>query len=197
MAEGNGLYYMGARYYDPEVGRFINKDPIGYMGGINLFTYTVNNFVTLIDPWGLMEFLTASGTRTPTWFDRALTGGNTWDIRTDVKIATIQPDKQEQVTAFINTMDRMWGIKLRISHAHRTIEKQNEYYRAGITRLKGGQSYHNYYPSRAFDVVPMVNGRCDYNSRAWGAIGGVGYSFGFKWGGHFRDPDKVHFEFPF
>jgi len=53
MAEGNGLYYMRARYYDPETGRFINKDPIGYMGGINLFTYVGNNLVTLVDPEGL------------------------------------------------------------------------------------------------------------------------------------------------
>ncbi|MCJ7546396.1 MAG: RHS repeat-associated core domain-containing protein [Deltaproteobacteria bacterium] len=52
MAEGNGLYCMGARYYDPEVGRFINKDPIGYAGGINLFTYVGNNPINLTDPLG-------------------------------------------------------------------------------------------------------------------------------------------------
>ena len=53
MAEGNGLYFMRARYYDPEVGRFINKDPIGYEGGINLYTYVENNPITLVDPEGL------------------------------------------------------------------------------------------------------------------------------------------------
>jgi RHS repeat-associated protein len=33
MTEPNGFYYMKARYYDPEVGRFISEDPIGFGGG--------------------------------------------------------------------------------------------------------------------------------------------------------------------
>jgi hypothetical protein len=53
MDEGNGLFYMWARYYDPEVGRFISKDPIGFLGGLNLYTYTGNNPVNWIDPMGL------------------------------------------------------------------------------------------------------------------------------------------------
>ena len=52
MAEGNGLYFMRARYYDPETGRFINKDPIGYAGGINLYTYVGNNLINWIDKDG-------------------------------------------------------------------------------------------------------------------------------------------------
>jgi RHS repeat-associated protein len=53
MAEGNGLYYMRARYYDPETGIFISKDPIGYLGGLNLFTYVGGNPLNRIDPLGL------------------------------------------------------------------------------------------------------------------------------------------------
>jgi RHS repeat-associated protein len=52
MDEGNGSFYMWARYYDPEVGRFINKDPIGFAGGLNLFQYVANNPVNKIDPEG-------------------------------------------------------------------------------------------------------------------------------------------------
>lgn len=53
MDEGSGLFYMRARYYDPEVGRFINKDPIGFAGGdINLYTYVGGNPVNWVDPEG-------------------------------------------------------------------------------------------------------------------------------------------------
>ena len=55
MAEGNGLYFMRARYYDPQVGRFINKDPIGYLGGMNLYAYAENDPVSLTDPLGFMS----------------------------------------------------------------------------------------------------------------------------------------------
>jgi len=54
MDEGNGLLYMRARYYDPEVGRFISKDPIGFAGGVNLYGYVANNPVNRVDPGGLI-----------------------------------------------------------------------------------------------------------------------------------------------
>ncbi len=48
-----GLMYYRARWYDPEQGRFISEDPIGLVGGINLFAYVENNPVLLVDPSGL------------------------------------------------------------------------------------------------------------------------------------------------
>jgi uncharacterized protein RhaS with RHS repeats len=46
---------MRARYHDPETGTFISKDPIGYRGGLNLFTYVGNNLLNFVDPFGLIE----------------------------------------------------------------------------------------------------------------------------------------------
>ncbi len=34
--DSNGLYYYRARYYSPQVGRFISEDPIGFAGGLHL-----------------------------------------------------------------------------------------------------------------------------------------------------------------
>jgi uncharacterized protein RhaS with RHS repeats len=62
MDEENGLLYMRARYYDPEVGRFISKDPIGLLGGLNMFTYVQNNPVNLIDPTGFDVTITINRT---------------------------------------------------------------------------------------------------------------------------------------
>ncbi|WP_127956682.1 RHS repeat-associated core domain-containing protein [Serratia microhaemolytica] len=47
-----GLHYNLFRYYEPVAGRFTQPDPIGLLGGINLYQYAPNTF-NYIDPWGL------------------------------------------------------------------------------------------------------------------------------------------------
>ena len=46
-----GLYYYGARYYDPTIGRFISEDPV--KEGWNWFAYCKNNPLKYVDPNGL------------------------------------------------------------------------------------------------------------------------------------------------
>jgi RHS repeat-associated protein len=50
-----GLYYFGARYYAPWLGRWTSTDPIGAGGGFNLFRYCANNPVMFRDPTGLQR----------------------------------------------------------------------------------------------------------------------------------------------
>ncbi len=50
--EGTGLHYNTFRYYDPDVGRFISQDPIGLVGGDNVYAYAPNP-VGWMDPLGL------------------------------------------------------------------------------------------------------------------------------------------------
>ncbi len=58
-----GLYHYRARTYDSRIGRFLQKDPIGFAGGdVNLYGYVQNNPVNFKDPSGLY---------TLNWFNQA------------------------------------------------------------------------------------------------------------------------------
>ena len=48
-----GLYDLRNRFYSPDLGRFLQPDPIGFRGGNNLYRYCGNNPVTGWDPFGL------------------------------------------------------------------------------------------------------------------------------------------------
>lgn len=46
------LNYYLYRFYSPELGRFINQDPIGLAGGLNWFAYANGNPISMVDPSG-------------------------------------------------------------------------------------------------------------------------------------------------
>lgn len=62
--DSSGLYYYGARYYDPSIGKFVTPDPLdglfreaglGSSQRINLYSYVHNNPINYFDPSGLQE----------------------------------------------------------------------------------------------------------------------------------------------
>ncbi|WP_347554687.1 RHS repeat-associated core domain-containing protein [Robbsia sp. KACC 23696] len=64
-----GAHYNRYRYYDPNHGRFITKDPIGLFGGVNAYLYAPNH-VEWIDPLGLAR-LSLPGSRPGKDFTKA------------------------------------------------------------------------------------------------------------------------------
>lgn len=56
------VLYNRFRYYDPSTGRYISADPIGQLGGINVYSYARNNPLSWIDPFGLWNYAREYGT---------------------------------------------------------------------------------------------------------------------------------------
>ncbi len=51
--DATGLVYYRARYYDPQIGRFTQPDPKGFIDGLNRYAYVMNSPVNYVDPWGM------------------------------------------------------------------------------------------------------------------------------------------------
>jgi len=60
-----GLQYFGARWYDPEIGRFLGIDPVGFQDGnlhsFNRYAYGNNNPIRYVDPDGNNAFTAFGG----------------------------------------------------------------------------------------------------------------------------------------
>ncbi len=58
MTDDSGLYYMRARYYSPEIRRFVNQDvllgDVGEGQTLNRYAYVTGNPVSFVDPFGLL-----------------------------------------------------------------------------------------------------------------------------------------------
>jgi RHS repeat-associated protein len=52
----SGLYNYGYRYYNPQLGRWPSRDPIGEDGGLNLYGFAINNAVRNLDLFGLRRY---------------------------------------------------------------------------------------------------------------------------------------------
>jgi RHS repeat-associated protein len=77
-----GLVRFGARDYDPLTGRWTNKDPIRFAGGLNFFGYVENDPINSIDPFGRMRLPANPAGLGPDWAQdpshRPKNGGSRW-----------------------------------------------------------------------------------------------------------------------
>ncbi len=65
-----GLYFLQTRYYDPEIGRFLNRDSVAYadpqtINGLNLYAYCLNNPIAYTDNYGCSSWMDS-------WWGKAL-----------------------------------------------------------------------------------------------------------------------------
>jgi len=103
ITDAPDLLYMRARYYSPSIGRFINKDPIGLMGGMNLYGYVGGNPINLVDPYGLCPKQWA-----PDWIQRLVPsyGNYGGPNNTDLTFQKIPIDSMDEL---FMEHDRSWA----------------------------------------------------------------------------------------
>jgi hypothetical protein len=53
--------HLASAFYDPKVGRWLNRDPLGTAGGANLYCFAGNDGINRIDPFGLQVFTFSDG----------------------------------------------------------------------------------------------------------------------------------------
>ncbi|WP_427126718.1 RHS repeat-associated core domain-containing protein [Priestia megaterium] len=89
MTDANGLYYMRARYYQPELKRFINQDiQLGTIDnglGLNRYAYVQGNPISYIDPEGEWAWIVAGAVIGAAWNSGAQIVNNTLDADPDTK----------------------------------------------------------------------------------------------------------------
>lgn len=124
------------------------------------------------------------------------------------KLEDLHPLMRPLAEAFIARL-RDRGVEVIVTCTYRSNAEQDALYAQGrgqkgqiVTYLKGGESTHNFTidgkpASKAFDVVPMKNGKCLWNVMApeWQEVGAVARSLGIAWGGDWvRFKDYPHLE---
>jgi peptidoglycan L-alanyl-D-glutamate endopeptidase CwlK len=123
------------------------------------------------------------------------------------KIEDLTTDMQKLVSKFVVECAAQ-GITLLITSTYRDAESQNALYNQGrtpeskakgekiVTNAKAGQSFHNF--RVAVDVVPLVNGKPDWNNTAlWQRVGAIGKACGLEWAGDWKKfKEFPHFQLP-
>ena len=99
-----GLYYYGARWYDPHIGRFIQPDTIvpnpGDAQAFDRYAYVLNNPLKYVDPTGHQAVCTMDAQNNMQCNDNAVTGGQTLTIDLADEPQSFNPDG----TGFFMTM---------------------------------------------------------------------------------------------
>lgn len=104
--DGTGLYYCGARYYQPGVGRWLSADPSGPAEGLNLYCYVGDNPIVFIDPNGLIRILVVGEGRDFS-YSYALAGRRRDDQIIVTQYALTRPpdQKPDNVTIYEQQLD--------------------------------------------------------------------------------------------
>jgi len=95
-AQVSGVSYFRNRAYDSRTGRWLQEDPIGVAGGLNLYQFNGNNPVTYTDPFGLC----------PMWWD----GIPCTAYSTGADLSKLRPEARSALFVLANVSGHDLGI---------------------------------------------------------------------------------------
>ena len=120
--DNSGLYYYGFRYYQPWLGRWTSCDPIGALGGLNLYAFVLGNPITNVDLGGMMPAPAGAAGGAPRKSSRL-------EKKEDDKLKSlgIKPGK-DKIGRYYTGFDKSKKRKGFTTHSaiHQTIKKQVE-----------------------------------------------------------------------
>lgn len=111
------------------------------------------------------------------------------------------PQVKERAEKFIAAC-KDEDIDLLVTSTYRDLDSQRALFEQGrtipgkiVTNARAGQSFHNY--RCAFDVVPLVNGKCIWDDEyLWNKIGMIGEFCGLTWAGRWTTfKETAHFQY--
>jgi len=139
-----GNYYYRARYYSPEMGRFISEDPLGLAVDNNFYQYTINNPINMVDPLGLVppEFLSKERENNLKIIVNAVTG----NVFTEAELNKLIPPVVDK-TGFLEViqatgiadkkLEKEGNAKVKLT------KKENDYLDKVLERTKNDKKYKN------------------------------------------------------
>ena len=112
-----GLYYLQSRYYNPEMGRFINADNrISNVGGNvlgnNMFAYCMNNPINMSDPtgnwsiWAIVAVVVVATIVIPTIVNHIINANNKSKIDSEIKETYTKEEAKKEIDDLIDLMEK-------------------------------------------------------------------------------------------
>ena len=79
------------------------------------------------------------------------------------------------IQLIMRTAIKISKVDFGIAEGHRSVEKQQQYYREGKSQIDGinEKGKHNYEPSLAVDVYAWVNGKANWDEKNLSYLGGI------------------------
>ncbi|MGE9269547.1 MAG: RHS repeat-associated core domain-containing protein, partial [Verrucomicrobiales bacterium] len=149
--ETNLLYY-GFRYYDPEMGRWASRDPIGERGGLNLYGFVGNGSVNWVDVLGLAEFTDLFGNTCQDSDSKSIEVR----VRSPEKSVTTQIIENKSIsgvdTGHAYLFDPQTGVGLGVYNRNGAVV-------SGVAEIRRQRDDEEYTHYRSFKICPETRGK--------------------------------------